>query len=380
MSLDRVLFVGYLWPGSTSVPRLDGLHSLGLHVEVFDCQAWLGKGNRIAKAVAHRFFITPGIRAMNVALVAAAARTKPDVVWIEKGTWIYPSILKRLRDHARFLIHYNTDDVFYGRYFWLHRLGVNLYDLHLTTNRWNVLELRQRYGVRTFRVGMGYDQDLHRPPQLSFGNDSKTDVVFVGHWEPHTESYIAALRDSGVFVEVWGGYWRRAKDRSLRIVKVLEQEEYVKKIASAKMALCSLSRQNRNESTGRSFEIPAIGTFLLAERTLEHEYLFGDGSGAALFSSDMELVEKARHYLAQEEARRAIATQGHERCLGLGLSWGDHVRREWPLMCNLLCFGTVPADCDPDSPFWKGFRHGKAASSGGREKAVNKKTMAGGSI
>lgn len=358
MSLDRVLFVGYLWPGSTSGPRLNGLRSLGLHVDVFDCEAWLGKGSRIAKALAHRIFVTPGIRAMNSALVANATRSKPDVVWIEKGTWIYPSVLKQLRDNAQYIVHYNTDDVFGDRYFWLHRLGVKFYDLHLTTNRWNVIELRQRYGVRTFRVGMGYDQELHRPPLLSRGNNTKTEVVFVGHWEPHTEDYIIALRDSGVSIEVWGGYWRRAKDRSLRTVKILEHEKYVNKIASAKMALCSLSRRNRNESTGRSFEIPAIGTFLLAERTLEHEYLFGDGSGAALFTGESELVEKAHRYLAQEEVRREIATQGHALCLGLGLSWEAHIRREWAIVTRILGAREEIHSSEKDRPFWQGFRDG----------------------
>jgi hypothetical protein len=262
-------------------------------------------------------------------------------------------------------VHYNTDDVFAaGNWFWLHRAGIRLYDIHLTTNRWNVREIRESYGVRTMRVGMGFDREYHRPPSSARDREPATDVVFVGHWEPHTERYIAALRDVGVSVEVWGFGWRKARDRSLRTVMPLGHGEYVGKVASAKIALCSLSRRNRNESTGRSFEIPSIGTFLLAERTAEHEYLYGDGSGAALFTGEQELVDKALYYLDREEERLAVAARGHARCLALGLSWGDHMRREWSLLCDILRSGTVPGGRDTDIPFWPGFRRGEVVPAG----------------
>ncbi len=356
----KVLHVGYLWPGSTCIPRLNGLRSLGLDVESFDATAWAGHDGRVATALAHRLYATPSVRAMNRALVAAAARWKPEVVWVEKGDWVYPSTLKMLRGHARFLVHYNTDDVFgAGSWFWLHRAGIRLYDLHLTTNRWNVIELRERYGVRTLRVGMGYDQDFHRPVLPDHQGQEEADVVFVGHWEPHTERYVSVLRDAGVRMRVRGYNWWKAKDRTLRVVKPLEHGKYVAAIASAKMALCVLSRRNRNDTTGRSFEIPAIGTCMLAERTAEHVFLYGEDEGAVLFSGDRELADKARRHLGDDTARVKVASAGHARCEALGMSWGDHIRREWPLAEKfLLGGGTTDGEGESDQPFWPGYRAG----------------------
>jgi hypothetical protein len=365
MTLKRILFVGYLWPGSTCIPRFNGLRAIGLDVEALDATGWAKGPYRFANSIGHRLYCTPEVLRMNEKMVAAAGKVRPDLVWLEKGNWVYPSTLRRLRKLARFLVHYNTDDVFAaGNWFWLHRKGIRLYDVYLTTNRWNVREIGKRYCVSTMRVGMGYDQDYHRPPSLHTRSDASAQVVFVGHWERHTERYVVALRNSGVVVEVWGHNWWRAKDRALRAVKPLGQGEYVNKIASARIALCSLSRQNRNESTGRSFEIPAIGTLLLAERTLEHEFLFGDGAGAALFTGEKELVEKVHHYLARPEDRCPVAARGHALCRSMGLSWGDHIRREWPLLCGILGEGQGMANCDKDAPFWKGFRLGKAAPHG----------------
>ena len=265
---------------------------------------------------------------MNSALIAAAARSKPEVVWLEKGTGSIRRHLKMLRDHARFLVHYNTDDVFgAGSWFWLHRRGSAALrsspdDQPLecpgTSRAVRGPDASCRNGVRSGFSSAG--------PGGSPGSE-EADVVFVGHWEPHTERYVAALRDAGVRMQVWGDYWWKAKDRSLRVVKLLEHEEYVTTIASAKMALCVFSRRNRNESTGRSFEIPAIGTCMLAERTAEHVFLYGErGRGAVLGRTGTR--GKSASLPCEEKTR--LQWLHRARALRAGPVLGDHVRRDGP--------------------------------------------------
>ena len=355
--MTRLHFVGYMWDGSTCVPRLEGLRAAGNEVSPFDAQHVFDAPSRIATSVAHRVYCTEGVRSMNRLLLESVADTHPDVVWIEKGDWVYPSTLRRLKAHAGHLVHYNTDDV-YGRrtWFWLHRRGVPLYDCLLTTNRHNVHELRARYGARVLRAGMGYDVLRHVRPAGEL--DPVWDVVFIGHWEPHTEEYVSALMRAQHHVGVWGHGWRHARSSELRGVLPLPAEKYNTTIASAKLALCSLSKGNRNESTGRSFEIPALSVCLLAERTPEHEFLYGDGVGAVLFHGVDELLMKTQEMLHDEKRRRTITDEGNRLLYSRGLSWQDHMQREWPLVRNLL--SGVPRSPDDDAPFWHGFRDGKA--------------------
>jgi hypothetical protein len=203
---------------------------------------------------------------------------------------------------------------------------------------------------------MGHDPELLRCPPLP--RREGTAAVHIGHWEPHTERGILALRAAGVDVEVRGYNWFKARDRSLRQARFLPHEEYAATIAASRIGLCFLSRWNRNESTGRSFDIPAIGTFMLAERTGEHEFIYGDGVLAALFSTTAELVEKARHYLAHPDEREAVAAAGHARVRETGYSWTDHMRREWPLVERLLGDPTAAPSPADEAPFWPGFRLG----------------------
>ena len=360
MPLKRILFVGPLWEGSTCIPRMKGLKKNGLDVVAMDSTPWVGDGPKLLRSLNHRFYFGHSVRAMNAAFLNAGAEIRPDAIWIEKGNWIYPSTLRRLRKHIRFIVHYNTDDVFArGSYFWLHRLGLKWYDLYLTTNRWNVKEVRQQYRIPTLRAGMGYDSDFYRPFTLNSPRQYSHEIVFVGHWQGYTERCVNALRSNGMDVKVWGHNWWKAKSGELRKCKHLSYTDYIKTIGGAKIALCFLSKRNRNESTGRSFEIPAIGTFMLAERTAEHEFLYGDGLGAGLFSNKDELIKKARYYLEHDKERDNVASTGHDRCQTLGLSWAEHIRREWPIVQRMLTNGEGIVLPEYDEPYWEGFRRGE---------------------
>jgi spore maturation protein CgeB len=91
--------------------------------------------------------------------------------------------------------------------------------------------------------------------------------------------------------------------------------DYAKAICATKINLCFLRRVNRDRQTSRSIEIPACAGFMLAERTEEHLALFSEGVEAEYFGSDAELLDKAKHYLADEQKRREIAENGRQRCV-----------------------------------------------------------------
>ena len=66
---------------------------------------------------------------------------------------------------------------------------------------------------------------------------------------------------------------------------------------------------------------------MLAERTTDHLRLFEEGREAAYFASPDELLAKVRHYLANDDERRAIAAAGLERCRTGGYDLDTRARR-----------------------------------------------------
>ena len=91
-------------------------------------------------------------------------------------------------------------------------------------------------------------------------------------------------------------------------------DDYVKSFKAFKISLCFLRKMNFDQFTSRTFEIPACGGFMVAERTDDHKRLFKEDKEAVFFSSNEELLDKCKYYLAHEEERIAIAKAGRLRC------------------------------------------------------------------
>ena len=79
-----------------------------------------------------------------------------------------------------------------------------------------------------------------------------------------------------------------------------------------------LSKENRDLSTTRSFEIPHLGGVFCAERTSEHLELYRENEDAVFWSSPEECAEKCADLLNDEERRKRIAVNGRKRCLQNG--------------------------------------------------------------
>ncbi len=361
-SPKRVLLEGPMVPDSTTESRFRALAALIPETEIFNSTGACAHRNRLLNVLGHRLYCTPANVQYSLRFLRTVRRFQPEVVWIDKGRWIWPAVLNRVRKSGAQIVHYNTDDALALRgYLWLHRWGLRPTDLYLTTNRFNVSELSARYGLTSMRVGMGHDHESRRAPESESLVSKVTlyDVVFVGHWEPHTEARLALLKEAGLNVGIWGGNWKRARHAWMRQIVPLPISDYVQTLRASKLVFCSLSRMNRNESTGRSFEIPALGACLFGEYTAEHGYLYRDGIEAVFFRTDQEMMDKARRYCSDSAARERIVEEGHRRCLALGVSWQQHMEREWALVVRWYADGKLKLTSDDDVPFWTGYRIGQ---------------------
>jgi spore maturation protein CgeB len=338
----RILFVGPLVAGCTSRQRCETFRRMGHEVLAVDTLPlpW----SRLALMLPYRAFQRLGgpwdVTGVNRRLRAAGPGFVPDVAWFEKGDVIEPGTLRALR--ARWpravLTNYSGDDMFNPRnQTWQWRAGLGLYDVFVTTKRHNVPELQAAGARSVVHVDKGFDPFVHRPLPVTeetrarFGGD----IGFVGWPEAPRCASMLHLARHGIPVRVWGPWPRhRALHPNLRIEgRPLWGDDYAAALSSFRINLCFLRKANRDRHTTRSVEIPACGGFMLAERTDEHLALFEEGVEAAYFSSDDELLEKARYYLAHEEERARIAEAGRGRC------WRDGYSYEHRLRAVLACLG-----------------------------------------
>ncbi len=337
MTISRtILYMGQLPEGSTCLARMRSLQAIGCDVIPFDMRSHIAGASRLSRSIGWRFSGGPAVRALNSNLVALVDDLKRpvDCVWIDKGQWIYPETLQHVRNKTQgVLVHYTPDPAvtFQRTKSRLFIPAIPLYDLLFTTKPFELATYRQ-LGARDVRlVHQSYDDARLAPRNLS-GNERErfgSEVCFIGQ---HTEYYARVLRAisrAGTRLRIWGPQWRARLWRNGWAKAAFAGdgvwgEDYARALSAADVGLCLLSKRYRETTTTRTFEIPACGTFMLAERTQAHCELFDEGREAEFFGDEQEMIDKLRYYRANPSIRERIAAAGRARCIRDG--YGNRLR------------------------------------------------------
>lgn len=275
-------------------------------------------------------------RTFNRRILQLCDNERFDIIWIDKGNFVLPSTLKRIKKEnpSTIIVGYSPDNMAerHNRTVWFER-GLKYYDWFITTKSYIVDWFKSKGCPNVLFVNNAYEDTFHKQYEISPENKRRLGgtIGFIGSWEKERCEYILYLAENGVKVRVWGGgKWKEYADFSpnLKIEDTgLFSEEYNKAISAFDISLCFLRKINHDLQTTRSIEIPACGSLLMAERTNEHLALFEEDKEAIFFSSKEELLEKCRFYLENDDKRRAVAEAGHNRCKKSGYSNYETIKR-----------------------------------------------------
>jgi hypothetical protein len=347
-SVLRVLMVGELEPLLTTGARFAAFRELGVAVEGVDSRSFLASPDPWMRRLTHFTLRTPSVYAFNRAIVSAVARFQPNVLWLEKPVFLFPGTFRRLRREPGLrLVYHNTDDWrgkdrFHAIH-WRYLLReLSRYDLYVLSNLHNVREFREEGLVPVHHMELAANPAIRDPGPIEAEERRRLGgpVGFVGHWEPVTERLLSHVARAGIPVKVYGGSWEDADPNGPLGDGVQHRlvwgDEFARAICSFDINVGIVSKWNRNHTASRTFQIPALGAFLLHERNELVTGYFREGVEAEFFDSDDELLEKCRHYLAHPEERRRIAEAGRRRCFESGYFEVDRVREVLPLLVDLV--------------------------------------------
>lgn len=333
----KILYIGEVSGGSTNLMQVAALRRLGHEVVTVDMFGDLAHYGRVGKALHFAFSSGPAVTRFNRAVFDRVEEVRPNLIWVSKGVWLRRSTIRETRRRVgsdAFWVHYNPDDPFGGyRKGWRTFLkALPLYDAHVVSRDQNVAELRALTKARVLRMEWAFDPAVHRPYQLTTEEMAALGgpVGFIGTFETARANSIMFLARNGVGVRVWGEGWARWQGRhqNVRIEnRAVWAADYARCVASFDINLGFLRKGNRDQSTQRSMEVPACRGFLLAERTAEHQRLFSEGKELELFGDDEELLGKTLYYLANPEARRAVAAAAYRRSISSGYTYFDRLGR-----------------------------------------------------
>lgn len=313
----KILYVGSLFPGATCLGRLESLRAIGHLVHGVNTRAHVDRARRVMRSIAARLHLGPLVNAINSEVTSAHETFGvADVVWVDKGVWIWPDTIKRLRQihPGALFVHFTPDPqlVYHrSRHF---IASLPYYDIVVTTKRYE-LELYRSAGAKriVFCEQSADDTFLYPTDDMPCH-----DIVFVGHCEPYYVDCVRALVRAGHEVKVFGHGWAKACARDSMLSSAFGghgqyHHAYRQALRSGRICLGLLTKLAPDTTTTRSFEIPAVGSFMLSEYTSEIGAIFEERVHAGFFRSLEDLLEQAAWFLANSNTREEIASRGYER-------------------------------------------------------------------
>ncbi|GGG89934.1 CgeB family protein [Silvibacterium dinghuense] len=321
----RILYVASMDPYSTTVYRCDALRRLQQQVEVFDIREQI-PGNYYLRALQSRYPSGPFIFSINRALLEAAKRFQPDVVWMDKPILFTPKTLETLKRNGTRVVFYVQDSPFGGRQdgIWKQFLAsYRLADLHCLVRQADVVRYRERH-LPYIQTMFSFAPEMHFPAPPGWTDAERVRLLsYIGHPYENRPAFLTRLATEWELpLSINGNLWQKVLGTSAlshcTLGGHLPGPHYREAIWRSRINLGFVTTSNEDDIGHKSVEIAACGAFLLALRTPGHEALLEENREAVFFSSVEECADKARFYLDRPDLREAIGAHARERAVRSG--------------------------------------------------------------
>jgi spore maturation protein CgeB len=332
----RIVFVGQNWHGSNATSCKRAFRELGCDVFDIDDYHFLPRWQSVSFRALRRVLRRKIANEFSQHVVNQIRAYDPHMLFVFKGSMVKPSVIQFARQENCLAFNFYPDWNLYSDYESMgnsYPVCVPEYDCIFTPKSYHSQFYNQSGARRVEFMPYAYDPWCHFPVPLSDDEHTmfQSDVSFIGTWTIDRANTLEELVRSGIThdLAIWGGYWHKLDKNSPLRPYVKFKPAYgatqAKVFAGSKIALCFVQRPDLH--TARTFEIPAYGAFMLAQRTSEHLAFFTEGKEIACFDSATELHDKIMYYLRHESERRKIAKAGFEKVTQNENSYVDRMRR-----------------------------------------------------
>ncbi len=323
----KILFLGENWYGSCARACCYALRRLGHNVLDLDSQIYFPQVKSLKNRILLRLWEGELVNEYNNAILEAAKHFQPDILLAFKATYARAKTLQQLKSRDIALYNYYPDTSAFAHGDWLAE-ALPEYDCIFSTKKYLEQDIRKQLLVKdVVYIPHGYDSEVHCPNESNIYQDNRftCNVGVIATYTPYKEQIIDELVKvmPSIDLQIWGNQWERCQsDRVKPFIRGpgLLGQLYTLAIRSFQINLAIMSgsvagASQGDETTTRTYEIPACGAFMLHERSAELLELYEENKEVVCFSNAEELADKIIYYTSRKDERQAIAQAGYSRCV-----------------------------------------------------------------
>lgn len=333
MSGDQhtILALGFAkWRGCDPRALAQSFRKLGhslIEIDAEDYVPW--RWNGFITRVFRRLFLQALVDDYNRDVLRQAASSEYDFILVFKGMHLKAETLRILRQYGKPIYNFYPDVSFTDHGAFIPE-ALQHYDCIFTTKSFHGKKERERFKVADMvQVRHGFDPEVHRPVQLSPAQIERygCDVSFVGCWSPEKERIISQIltHRGDLKVIVYGIGWKYASSEfKKKLGKNLRPGVFGDELAivynASKVNLGLLSRAAgdptmADQTTARTFQIPASGSLMLHEDTPEVRFYYLPDKEILVFNSEQDLLLRLDKVMSDKILMKTIIANGYRRSI-----------------------------------------------------------------
>lgn len=334
-----ILGIGFAkWRGCDPRALAQSFRSLGhvmIEIDAEDYVPW--RWNGFVTRAFRRLFLSALVDDYNRDVIKLAKSSAFDFILVFKGMYLKAETLQILCTLGKPVYNFYPDVSFtdHGEFI---PSALRYYDCVFTTKTFHGEKEIADFDIKALLpVRHGFDPEVHRPVRLSRPQIERygCDVSFVGCWSPEKERLISRIliNRRNIKVLVYGIGWKYASTDFKKLLGgnlrpgVFGDELAIAYSASrVNLGLLSSAAGDASisdQTTVRTFQIPASGSFMLHEDTSEVRSYFLPEEEIMLFSGELDLLVKLDNVLHNPELREMIRKNGYQRCINAPYDYTD---------------------------------------------------------
>lgn len=334
-----ILALGFAkWRGSDPRALSQSFRKQGhtlIEIDAEDFIPW--KWNGFVTRVFRRLFIKSLVGDYNREVLKYAESSVFDFILVFKGLYLSAETLSKLRTYGKPIYNFYPDVSFVDHGSDIPK-GLSYYDCVFTTKSFHGESEVKEFSINEMiHVRHGFDPEVHRPIVLTQSQIDRygCDVSFVGCWSPWKEHLISHIVENRkqVKVLVYGIGWNHASSKFKNLLGSnirhgVFGDELAVVYNASKINLGILSKAASNysiadQTTVRTFQIPASRSFMLHEDTQEVRRYFDPRREIMLFRNEIELLEKIDMILNDDNLRKVFIDNGYQRAIKIPYDYTD---------------------------------------------------------
>ncbi len=317
----KILIYGESYWYGVAIPLCRDLKKLDCETYLFDWTKYLfvSKAVTLTNRILDKFLTKYVVSKINKEFLDFLKKNEVryDLILVLQGKHLCLETVKEAKKYCKIIANWNIDE-FFNPNAYISKYHLSIFDKYdcIFTARKNLLNEYYKKGAKCIDIlNWFYYPEAHYKINISEEERIKcgSDIAFLGSWSKNRENTLSVL--ANLNIRIWGDQWHKASKWFRSRFNIMYRgawfEEMSKVIASSRVIVDVLTKENLDETNLKCFQVPACGGLLIINRNSAVRELLTENEEIVCYDSLNELREKCLYYISNERERKRIAENGY---------------------------------------------------------------------